>query len=276
MSPASDSLQELAAGYVLGNLSSAEAEQFATLLAANPELAAEVAALQEALALMPYGLEPAAAKPELRSQILTAAALALPAMPKRHGRQPGARSGKRRWLAIAAGLIAAAALGQLGRLYVSPIPQLSGTAALNLEQAWVGLDQLLADHRRSLANPAGPADFTVRQPAELVARVEGFETTLTALPLLPDSTGQLVGGSNCRFGKTRGLRLTYRIGDQDISAYQLTTAAMPTAQPAARLTLEQPDGTTLVVWREENYLYALVAALPAPRLRAIAVAMGAT
>ena len=241
MSPASDSLQELAAGYVLGNLSSAEAEQFATLLAANPELAAEVAALQEALALMPYGLEPAAAKPELRSQILTAAAL-----------------------------------GQLGRLYVSPIPQLSGTAALNLEQAWVGLDQLLADHRRSLANPAGPADFTVRQPAELVARVEGFETTLTALPLLPDSTGQLVGGSNCRFGKTRGLRLTYRIGDQDISAYQLTTAAMPTAQPAARLTLEQPDGTTLVVWREENYLYALVAALPAPRLRAIAVAMGAT
>ena len=52
-------IQELIAGYVLGDLSSAEAEEFRSLLLQLPELQAEVTSLQEVLAMMPYGLDEA-------------------------------------------------------------------------------------------------------------------------------------------------------------------------------------------------------------------------
>lgn len=66
-------LEELIAGYVLGNLSPEEAEEFTRLLAENPELNIEVNRLQEVLELMPYALPQAAPPPSLRSSILEAA-----------------------------------------------------------------------------------------------------------------------------------------------------------------------------------------------------------
>lgn len=72
-------LQELAAGYVLGNLAPEEAEQFQQLLKSNPELAAEVDSLQEVLGLMPYALPEVAPPQSVRSAILeTALASAKP------------------------------------------------------------------------------------------------------------------------------------------------------------------------------------------------------
>ena len=65
--------EQLAAGYVLGNLSPEEAEEFQQQLATDAALAEEVARLQSVLELMPYALPEADPPPHLRSNILQSA-----------------------------------------------------------------------------------------------------------------------------------------------------------------------------------------------------------
>ena len=66
-------LEELIAGYVLGNLSSEEAEELRQLLTEHPKLSAEIHRLQEVLELMPYALPEVNPPQHLRSAILEAA-----------------------------------------------------------------------------------------------------------------------------------------------------------------------------------------------------------
>ncbi|MCL1469908.1 anti-sigma factor [Argonema antarcticum] len=65
-----EKLEELMAGYVLGNLSSEEAEQLQRLLAEHPEQAKELNSLQEVLELMPYALPEVTLPQHLRQSIL--------------------------------------------------------------------------------------------------------------------------------------------------------------------------------------------------------------
>ncbi|MEM7793702.1 MAG: hypothetical protein AAF579_04510 [Cyanobacteria bacterium P01_C01_bin.118] len=276
-------MQELAAGYVLGDLDSSEAEAFRKLLAQTPELAAEVTALQEALAMMPYGLEETEPEGGLRSQILSVAKselaqespLRLKAAtgPSRlHWFVGGAAAG----MAMVCGL-ATLYLGNQVRILQAQSPQSEQTEA-DIAQTWSGLRQLLQDHQRSLDNPEGPVDFVVQQPDEIPQLLQGFQATVASMPLLPAKQGMLLGGSNCQLGGNPGLRLTYQLPtDQTVSAYQLDVAAeeFPEFQ-SAQLTLQQPDGTGVVLWRDENYLYALVADLPTAELQSLAYAIEGT
>lgn len=84
--PELENLDELIAGYVLGNLSSAEAEILQRLLATDPTIAGEMQQLQEVLATMPYALPEAAPTAELRTTILAAATAPRPALRQRWGR----------------------------------------------------------------------------------------------------------------------------------------------------------------------------------------------
>ncbi|HEY9629465.1 MAG TPA: anti-sigma factor [Coleofasciculaceae cyanobacterium] len=68
-----DNWQELIAGYALGDLSPEEAEELQRLLADNPDMNAEVASLQEVLALMPYALPQYEPSSQLRDSILAIA-----------------------------------------------------------------------------------------------------------------------------------------------------------------------------------------------------------
>lgn len=68
-----EQLQELIAGYVLGNLSSQEAEKLRHLLTERPELNTEVHRLREVLELMPYALPEVEPSQHLRGVILEAA-----------------------------------------------------------------------------------------------------------------------------------------------------------------------------------------------------------
>ncbi len=270
-------LQELVAGYVLGDLTSAEAETFQTLLAEMPELQAEVISLQETLAMMPYGLDEVEPQGSLRSQILSAAQAELsPSVARRQPRPqvrlPWLVSTLAAGLAIVCGLVTLRLSGQV-RLLQAQSPQSAVTEQTGLYQTWSGLSDLLQDHQRSLANPDGPVDFVVYQPSEILDLLQGFQTTVAALPLLPG--GMLLGGSNCQLGETPGLRLTYQLEtEQTVSAYQLALAeeAFPELQ-SAQLTLQQPDGTGIVLWRDEGYLYALVAELPTAELQSLAYAI---
>jgi hypothetical protein len=66
-------IQELLAGYVLGDLSPEEAEELKQLLEENPHMIDEVNQLQEALAAIPYSLPETIPSPNLRSATLKAA-----------------------------------------------------------------------------------------------------------------------------------------------------------------------------------------------------------
>ncbi|MEM9266861.1 MAG: hypothetical protein AAGA46_15190 [Cyanobacteria bacterium P01_F01_bin.13] len=284
-----EEIQELIAGYVLGDLSSTEAEDFQCLLADMPELQAEVAALQEALAMMPYGLDEVEPERELRSQILSAAQAELaqhrPSLQKMRlqknrrfqPRLPWAMSAAAASLAIVCGLATVHLSGQVRRLQTRyPQSELDDSPdQFDINQTWSGLSQLLQDHQRSLTNPEGPVDFAIERPDEIPAVVQGFQTTRAALPLLPAKQGTLLGGSNCQLGATQGLRLTYQLEtDQTVSAYQLNVAKeeFPEFQ-SAQITLQQPYGTGIVLWRDDDYLYALVADLPAAELQNLAYAI---
>ncbi|MBW4643815.1 MAG: anti-sigma factor [Goleter apudmare HA4340-LM2] len=69
----SESLEELVAGYVLGDLDSEEVAELEQLIAQNPELVKEIAQLQEVMALIPYELPEVQPSPALRSAILASA-----------------------------------------------------------------------------------------------------------------------------------------------------------------------------------------------------------
>jgi Anti-sigma-K factor rskA len=70
--PISEAQMMLAAGYVLGDLSSDEMLEFEQSLAENPALVLEVNALQVSLGLIPVALQPAAAPMTLKHRILAA------------------------------------------------------------------------------------------------------------------------------------------------------------------------------------------------------------
>lgn len=290
-------IQALTAGYVLGDLTSEEAELFRALLVERPELRTEIIALQETLALMPCGLGDEAINPEVKSQLLakahaelsqaSLAPLAPTAVPQSARRQPSARMRryppKLPWLmsATAASLaivcgFAALRLGNQLRFLRAQVE--SSPEPVNVLQSWSGLDQILQDHQKSLANPEGPVDFVVGRPSDVLDLLHGFQTTTAALPLLPAYQGQLLGGSNCRFGKSQGLRLTYQLStEQTVSAYQLEVSdeALPVME-SAQMALQHPDGTGMVLWRDENYLYAVVADLPLAELQGLAHAINGT
>ncbi|MBT9314292.1 anti-sigma factor [Leptothoe spongobia] len=277
-------MQELAAGYVLGDLDSAEAEEFCSLLAELPALQAEVVALQDTLAMMPYGLEEVEPEGGLRSQILSEAQAELapprpmPLKTRRiQPRIPWAMTTAAAGLAMVCGLATLYLSNQVRSLQTQyPQSELASSPdPVGIAQTWSGLSQLLQDHQRSLTNPKGPVDFVVQQPDEIPARVQGFQTTVAALPLLPAQQGILLGGSNCQLGNNKGLRLTYQLPtDKTVSAYQLdvTDEGFPEFQ-SAQLTLQQPDGRGIVLWRNETYLYALVADLPTAELQSLAYAI---
>ncbi|NEQ43259.1 MAG: hypothetical protein F6K00_06740 [Leptolyngbya sp. SIOISBB] len=293
MSLSPQEIQELAAGYVLGDLDSDEAELFQALLAELPELGQEVVTLQEALAVMPYGLAEVEVDTGVRSQLLTRAEAELQANlttdpialgVTEFGKQETTPAkvfqprSQRRWVmgsvaagfAIVCGLVAVRLNGQM-RFQQAQSEQTPDQ--ISVAQTWAGLDDILQDHQKSLDNPDGPVDFVIRQASDIPSQVPEFATTVAALPLLPQ--GQLLGASKCQFGETSGLRLTYQLSaDQTVSAYQLQVSDQSLPELAsAMITLQQSDGTGLVLWRDDHHLYALVAALPIPELQALAHAI---
>lgn len=68
--PIHDSEQELAAGYVLGDLSESELVQFEAMLAKNLTLAEEVRSLQNSLNVLPLGLQTISPPPALGDRII--------------------------------------------------------------------------------------------------------------------------------------------------------------------------------------------------------------
>lgn len=110
-----DNWRSLLAGYVLNDLTEAETAQVQSWLAHDPEVAAELAALEASWQAIPEGLPPQSPPPPLRDRVLTAvsapsvspAPAIAPAPPLRRPARPGrwAWLGGLGWAATAVALI---------------------------------------------------------------------------------------------------------------------------------------------------------------------------
>ncbi len=165
-----EQLQELLAGYVLGNLSPEEAESLRQLFSTYPELMGDVQQLQEVLSTMPYALPEAVPPDQLRGAILSATA-----------DEEGWRSPpQKRWqrLAVTWGSIAAVLLLALGLDNVRLRGQLSATQAQVAQQrdliamlqepktqliSLKGMAQMASASGRAVITPGHPAAILVLQ-----------------------------------------------------------------------------------------------------------------
>ncbi|MBE9042507.1 hypothetical protein IQ235_17185 [Oscillatoriales cyanobacterium LEGE 11467] len=270
-------IEELAAGYVLGNLSSEETEAFEQLLANQPQLHLEVEQLRETLELMPYALPEVVPPTRLRSAILDAIEpAAAPLKPIQQGKI------RPYWVGIAAiAAISAIALGidnyRLRRQLAaeSPLPGRHQIVSAEVLQAngWDGVTRLVSDHMNSLDRDRGPVDFASTSVAEISDRFAPQFSFERSAPTVARTQVRLLGGSFCKLGKIKGIRFTYRTGnDRLISFYQLE-ASERNAFPLSgsdRLYIPSHRGPSAIVWNQDEILYALVSELPPGKLQEVA------
>lgn len=298
-------LQELAAGYVLGNLAPEEAEQFQQLLKSNPELAAEVDSLQEVLGLMPYALPEAAPPQSVRLSILeTAQASAKSTTTTNTKRSPWLWSG----MAVSAAALLATVIGldnyrlrqQLQLVNAELVQQQQITARLQqpnnllvslggsdlsadapmvissevlLEKNWDGIDKILQDHLRSLLSKRPKVELPSSEPTKILEHFQRQLSFSSDVPSLTQTGSKLLGGSFCKFGKTKGIRFTYQLQEeQTVSFYQLKPSQQPSFPQLGkeRLYVAQQGSPTMLIWGDGQFLYALVAQLSPKELELLA------
>lgn len=265
-------IEELMAGFVMGNLSPEEAEEFHHLLAREPSLVDDRDLLQEILECLPYGLPEEEPPPRVREKILARA---------KHPRFHWHRSPD---LKIVAGAIAALFILVLGidnyrlrrRVSVQTSGVKTGTIAIApeviLANQWSGLSELTEDHIKVAKHPKEESP-TIRELAQRFDR----ELNLT-LPVTQLDRDELtfINGSLCSLAKTKGVRLTYQLdGDRPLSFYQLArpkTATYP-HPGSGRLYVENRDRPAIVLWEDRQFLYVLVADVARERLDRLAEAI---
>ena len=266
-------VEELMAGFVMGNLSPEEAEEFQHLLARDPDLVEDSDRLQEVLACLPYGLPEEQPSPQLRSRILARA------------ENPAPRRVRSLNLKMMSGAIAALFVLALGIDNYQLRQTLSRTAALGetgtiaiapeaiLANQWNGLSELTEDHLKATQQPTRRSAIEVKQLAKRFHRE--LDLTLPIAQLDRDDL-TFIGGSLCSLAKTKGVRLTYQLeGDRPLSFYQLVrpkTATYP-HPGSGRLYVEHGDRPSLVLWEDEEFLYVLVAEVSRDRLERLAEAI---
>jgi anti-sigma-K factor RskA len=107
MTTSSEHIQELIAGYVLGNLEPTEAEELEQLLAQRPELTDELERVQVSLGLMAYAPQPVSPPSRVQSAILNE----FQAFQSSKQARPSKRPIPLRWSWALVGVAAALALG---------------------------------------------------------------------------------------------------------------------------------------------------------------------
>jgi anti-sigma factor RsiW len=136
-----------------------------------------------------------------------------------------------------------------------------------LNDQWPGLLQLVQDHSGSLVRSQGPVDIAATDLSVLSTQLARSEQ----LPALTAAQAQLLGGTPCQFGNAEGVRLTYQLpNNETVSVYRVDLQGDQFPQfPETYVTLKHRN-VNLILWRDQDYLYALAAALPLPDLQTLA------
>ena len=308
-----EDIQALVAGYVLGDLDSDERDQFQQLLADHPELSQDISTLTETLALLPYGLSRQRPAPAVRSRLLEKAQQSLETPPApdlipEHRLQP--HPGKRGQTSSSLKMRLAAAIAvilggcsivlahrvstlqtrlatanQVIELAMAGQSTPDEASALTIHPAdallteqWSGLTQIIQDHVGSLTRSQGPVDIAGADPQvlreQLQAQLVSSEPLGSQVPILSLPQAKLLGGSPCQFNQAQGLRMTYALpSDAPLSLYQIDLKGDHFPHfSETYITVTQND-VNLLLWRQDDYLYALAADLPHSRLHLLTQVM---
>lgn len=290
--------EELAAGYVLGNLDSEEMAEFQQLAIEHPSLWQEVAGLQETLDLLPFALADDQPQPSARAQIMQSAAQtkSSAAPPLTNARPNPPLPWRKIFGSIAA--VTTVALGvqtvhlqqQLAQVQQELAEQKSRMATLPssstnqstprnvvitttdtfVQRNWQGVEQILVDHLKSSKKGLKAVDIASNQPVELATLLRAKVPMPSAMPVLSEVSSKLLGGSVCTFGKSKGVRITYDTDQHgQVSFYQIAQSQKPDLPQLTpeKLYLAIQDGPGGVFWSDGEFLYAIVSSLSAEHLK---------
>ncbi len=290
--------EELAAGLVLGNLDAKEFQELQQAMAAQSITTEDLVALIQLENHLQEGSEFQEATPPpagLRSQILKAATTNR----TRRGSDDRLKQPRRPsfWPLALGGCAVASAIGlainngslrqQLARAErqqalwegVATQPSSSDTTAKtaspSLPLALVATtQQVFDDHLAALGRDRGPADFPSNRLDAVWEHFRSAGVLSSPPPSLAVKEAELLGGSPCWFKAAQGVRFNYALQeDKTVSFYQLkpSSAAKLTGK-AGPVYVNSADGTNMVLWSDENVLYAIVGSLPFPALQRLASA----
>jgi hypothetical protein len=240
---------------------------------------------------MPYGLPETPPPPGLRDRILVTA---MTEMSDDSGAQQGAvvpfhrpsrRLSWQRWASGVAAVLAVALLVDNLRLrerlnYTQA--QLRGQDTSDMVVApldsvlvsqWDGLTEITEDHLKALTRTEGPMDYNADNLTSIIERFDSQFAFSETNPVIQKTGIELMGGTLCVFGKIYGMRYNYTTETgQTLSFYQIDTREENLALPdlgTGKLYVSQPGKPRMILWSEEDYVYAIVAELPADDLRSL-------
>jgi len=272
--PDADYLQDLLAGYVLGTLDRVERHYLEEQMARDPKLQQVLYQLEQALDTVEH--------PHHHRQA------ALPKAAPTVRRPVQTRPPERRWAKWIIVLSALSAVGVVSvalpwlrqryeiRQFVSSwIP---GHAEVDSSlTAWQGLQLLLEDHTRvqqATQAESTPAILDPTEQEEIYATLEQVFGETGGLQTLTGDNIYLLRGNHYEQPHLHGLRLTYRLGEQNpatsgtvITVYQLQPQGEQDLWLPGRVFIEASNGTNVLVWRSQSTIYAIAAQLPLETLR---------
>lgn len=317
----SEELNELAAGYVLGDLTSEEAALFQQRLQEDALLKARVAQLQKTLGMMALGVPSQEPSSSLRSRILQTVDPTASPSPKKISKgsnqthpdmrgwftAPKYHLGRRsRWIGwgVGATVIAIAFSAQQHQLQqqiamletalshqqpwpayhpAKPLPFPAETTltieapAELLAQQWPGLQRLSQDHQQSHIQDLKPGQRTSQETDATPKQQFKHLTPSLTMPRLveqsEDIEAQFLGMTPCQMGKIQGLRMTYLLDQKTmISVYKLERGEEFPLPGTKTMSLQNPEGLSMVLWEKDSFLYAIVSDLPINRIKDLVIA----
>ena len=283
-----DKVEELLAGYALGNLDSEELEKLENLLLQHPELLEQREELCSVLELIPYGLDSIEPPKHLGEKILHSArektqrnsnilprknkfAFGFPRLSF-----PFAISGALASITIILGLNnyqlrtnLNLAQNQLHQQQVELAQKNSVISNyLNISQEvviannWSGLSDLALDHQKFVTHPGKTVDFSSNEAKKIANHFQPEFQADFKIPELKAEDAKLLGGSLCNLAKTKAVRYTYTISSgETVSFYQLERSEkfLFPHVGSGKVKINQPQQPGIVMWEDDNFIYALVA-----------------
>ncbi len=139
-----------------------------------------------------------------------------------------------------------------------------------LANHWDGISELVGDHTGSLSRSRGPADVKLSTPEKVAEHFQEQITLPSPLPQLVRKGSELLGGSLCQLGNSKGIRFSYQLSTgETISFYQLSRhkQSLFPHSGLGYLYITQPQEPNIVIWEDEKFIYAIVATLPFDKLQ---------
>ena len=283
-----DKIEELLAGYALGNLDSEELEQLENLLLQHPELLEQREELCSVLELIPYGLDPIKPPKHLGEKIFHSAREQAQSnnniLPRKNKFTfgspkfsfPFAISGGLAILTVFLGLNnyqlrtnLNLANNQLHQNQVELAQKNSLISNyLNISQEvvvannWSGLFDLVVDHQKFINYPGKTVDFSSNEAKKIANHFQPEFQSAFKVPELKAEDAKLLGGSLCNLAKTKAIRYTYKFSSgETVSFYQLERPEkfLFPHVGKGKVKINQPQQPVIVMWEDDNFIYALVA-----------------